>query len=200
MLTTENLSTKEALTGFVKIWQTDPKSGETTLLVDKQNKILKGGAKIIAQALGGNPSAKIWGMYIGYNNAESFEFKDAPSIDVDYSNTFSSFYDDPAAVPAGYFGYLREPLTFTPNYLSSEGYTDNTVLFSTMLTTATSAGGAAFGPPAISNIYEVALVAVPDVLNTTKDIVFSRTNFNPIQYNSSYNFTITWGVRILVPA
>jgi hypothetical protein len=29
--------------------------------------------------------------------------------------------------------------------------------------------------------------------------VFSRTSFNPIQYNSNYNFTITWGVRILLP-
>jgi len=187
MSNTETLSIPQTLTGFVKIHQVDPKSGESVLLVDKQNKILRGGAKIIAHALGGNLNSKIWGMYIGYNNSAG-EFN-KPAITVDYSNPFSGFVGD--------FGYLREPLTFTPNYLSSASYTENTVLFSTMITTASSAGGAIFSTD--SKIYEVALVAVEDVSNPSRDTVFSRTNFNPIQYNSSYNFTITWGVRILVP-
>jgi hypothetical protein len=186
MLTTENLSLQKSLAGFVKIWQTDPITNEATLLVDKQNMILKGGAKLIAHALGGRSEAKIWGMYIGYNNTESFDVT-APTVD--YANPFSEF-----SAP---FGYLREPLTFTPNYISSSGYDENTVLFSTMITSATKAGGAEFN--ADSRLYEVALVAVPDVSKVTTDTVFSRTTFNPIQYNSSYNFTITWGVRILLP-
>ena len=53
MLTTEILSVNKALTGFVKIWQVDPKSGESVLLVDKNNMILRNGAKLIAHALGG---------------------------------------------------------------------------------------------------------------------------------------------------
>lgn len=197
MAITEILSGDSSLAGFIKIWRTEPKTGESLLLVDKQNMILNGGAKIIAHALGGRSEAKIWGMYIGYNNAESFMLTDAPPIDVLYSYPFSDFTDDPAITPDGYFGYLREPLTFTPSYISTEGYEDNTVLFSTMITTATSVGGAAFGNA--SNIYEVALVSVPAIGDSTKDTVFSRTNFNPIQYNPTYNFTITWGVRILVP-
>jgi hypothetical protein len=192
MATTEILSASKTLTGFVKIWQSNPTTGESTLLVDKQNMILKGGAKIIAQCLGGKVDSKIWGMYIGYNNSVEFDpAESAPPIDIDYSHPFSDF------ASGGDFGYLREPLTFAPNYLSSEGYDSNTVLFSTMITTASSAGGAVFNTD--SQIYEVALVAVPDVTNTTKDVVFSRTNFNAIQYNSSYNFTITWGVRIILP-
>jgi hypothetical protein len=192
MVTTENLSASKALTGFVKIWQSNPDTGESVLLIDKQNMILKGGAKLIAQCLGGKTDSKIWGMYIGYNNSVDFDpAETAPPIDVDYSHPFSDFK------AGGDFGYLREPLTFAPNYLSSVGYDSNTVLFSTMITTATSAGGAVFNTA--SKIYEVALVAVPDVTNTTKDVVFSRTNFNAIQYNSSYNFTITWGVRIILP-
>jgi hypothetical protein len=152
--------------------------------------ILKGGAKIIAHALGGDMSSKIWGMYIGYNNDVNFDpVTDAPAIDVDYTNKFVNF-EEP-------FGYLREPLTFSPSSISSPQYEDNTVLFSTMITSASSAGGAAFGET--SQIYEVALVAVPSIDSPLADTVFSRTSFNPIQYNSNYNFTITWGVRLLLP-
>jgi hypothetical protein len=186
MANTEILSVSQTLTGFVKIWQVDPQTGASSLLVDKQNMILKGGAKLIAHALGGDSSAKIWGMYIGYNNDATFL---KPDIDVGYSNRFTNY-----AAP---FGYLREPLTFSPNFLSSAGYSENTVLFSTMITSANKAGGADFTEA--SKIYEVALVAAQDVNDVTKDTVFSRTNFNPVQYNSSYNFTITWGVRILLP-
>ena len=110
-------------------------------------------------------------------------------IDVDYSDKFVNY-----SAP---YGYLREPLTFTPNYQTTPGYDENIVLFSTMVTSATKAGGASFG--ASSRIYEVALVSAAAANDSTKDTVFSRTNFNPVQYNSSYNFTITWGVRILLP-
>ena len=160
------------------------------MLVDKKNLILKGGAKLIAHALGGDDTAKIWGMYIGYNNDPDFDLvTDAPAIDVDYTNRFINF-ESPS-------GFLREKLTFSPTYLSSAQYEDNTVLFSTMITSASTAGGAEFNTS--SQIYEVALISVTDPENATTDTVFSRTNFNPIQYNSNYNFTITWGVRILIP-
>lgn len=185
MATTETLNTEKSLYGFIKIWQTDAATGESSLIVDKPNLILKSGAKLIAHALAGDPAAKIWGMYIGYNNSASFT---PPGITVDYANPFSGFNAP--------FGYLREPLTFTPNYLSSPGYDENTVLFSTMVTTATKAGGADFTTD--SRIYEVALVAAKDAADPNRDTVFARTNFNAVQYNSSYNFTITWGVRILV--
>lgn len=187
MANTENLNISSALAGFVKVWKTDPLTGKSELLVDKKNLILKGGAKLIAHALGGDQYAKIWGMYIGYNNGTgSFTM---PGIDVEYANKFIN-YSSP-------YGYLREPLTFSPTYQTSLGYDENVVLFSTMVTTATKAGGADFGSS--SRIYEVALVSAVAADDLTKDTVFSRTNFNPIQYNSSYNFTITWGVRILLP-
>jgi hypothetical protein len=69
-----------------------------------------------------------------------------------------------------------------------------------MVTTAaraSSEGSADFNED--SRIFEVALVAAPDPENPTKDTVFSRTNFEKVKYDSTYNFTITWGVRILVP-
>jgi hypothetical protein len=191
MLTTENMNISNSLEGFIKIWQTDPKSGDIKLLVDKRNLILRGGAKIIASALGGNTDSKIWGMYIGYSNDPAFDLAtDAPAIDIDYTNRFINF-----EAP---LGFLREQLTFSPTYMSTPGYEDNTVFFSTMITSANSAGGAEFNTS--SQIYEVALISVADPVVAIHDTVFSRTNFNPVQYNSNYNFTITWGVRILVPS
>lgn len=192
MVNTEILKCSDFLSGFIKIHKTDPSTGETFLLVDKKNLILKGGAKIIAQALGGVANSNIWGMYIGYNNDPEFNInEDAPTIDEDYTNKFSDYSS------SNNFGYLREQLTFTPSFLSSSGYDSNTVLFSTMITSASSAGGIGFSED--SQIYEVALVAAREPLDPAKDIVFSRTNFNPIKYDSNYNFTITWGVRILIP-
>jgi hypothetical protein len=187
-MSSEILSANRALTGFIKIWKQNKQTGESSLVVDKNNTILKGGAKLIARALGGDPNAKIWGMYIGYNNSAG-QFA-VPGIDLEYSFPFTSFADP--------YGYLREPLTFKPTFLSSEGYDENTVLFSTMITTAQKAGGADF--TTLSKIYEVGLVAVADEQNSAMDTVFSRTNFSPIQYNDNYNFTITWGVRTILPA
>jgi hypothetical protein len=182
----ETLRGENALSGFIKIWKVDPNSGTSELLVEKNNLILKGGARIIARGLGGDPKSNIWGMYIGYNNSTSFA---PPAIDIDYTSPFSSY--------GGNFGYLREPLTFPPTFLSSSGYSDNTVLFSTMITSATTIQGAPFNTT--SNIFEVALVAAADPNISAGDTVFSRTNFNKIKYDPSFNFTITWGIRVLLP-
>lgn len=190
MPTTETLTADKALSGFVKIWKTDPTSGESSLVVDKPNLILKGATKIITQALTGDTSHAIWGMYIGYNNQAGFALASAPTIDSNYTTTFAARAD-------ANFGYLREPLSFTPNFSTSAGFSQqNTVLFSTMVTSAASVGGAVFNNS--SNIYEVALIAAPAASDKLKDVVFSRTNFSPVRYDNTYNFTITWGVRILV--
>jgi len=189
MATAETLVTKDFLKGFVKIYRHNILTKETELIVDKSNMILRGGAKIVAKTLAGDNSSKIWGMYIGFNNSLTFTKEDAPQITPSYGNPFSNF-ESP-------FGYLREPLTFPAAFSSSEGYDSNTVLFSTMITSATKVAGADF-QDGTSNIYEVALIAAPESSDLSKDTVFSRTNFNPILYDASYNFTITWGVRILI--
>jgi len=185
MSTIETLAVDNALAGFVKIWKVHPATGESSLVVDKPNLILRGGTKILAHVLAGDSTHKISGMYIGYNNTSSFT---KPNIDVEYSSTFSG-------QATGNFGYLKEPLTFDASYTSTTGgYSENTALFTTMITSSSSAGGQPFNTN--SYIYEVALIASPP----SGDIVFSRTNFNQIKYDNTYNFTITWGVRILLPS
>ncbi len=184
----EKNNLNKSISGFVKVWKSSPDTGESELIVDQPNLILYGGAGIMAHALGGDPNYKIWGMYIGYNNNANFT---RPVIDVDYSQPFNALSSEDG------FGYLREPLTFPATYLSDLSYEDNTALFSVMISSATAAGGAEF-ISGTSNIYEVGLVCAPDLSNSTRDIVFSRTGFNQVRYDSNFNFTITWGIKFLV--
>jgi hypothetical protein len=189
MTNTETLKITTPLSGFVKIWRTSPATGEQELLLEKQNLILKGAAKIVTSSLAGLPDSKIHGMYIGFNN--NLTGYTPKAIDTDYTNKFYNYSGD--------FGCLREKLTFPPTFISSPGYEafSNTVLFSTIVTTSSSIRGAEFNET--SQIHEVALFNAPNENDISQDIIFSRTNFNPIVYNSSYNFTITWGIRIIVP-
>lgn len=189
MTNTETLKITTPLSGFIKIWRTSHLTGEQELLLEKQNLILKGAAKIVTSSLAGIPDSKIHGMYIGFNNNQAGYTPKA--IDTDYTNKFYNYSGD--------FGCLREKLSFPATFLSSPGYEEyqNTVLFSTIITTSSSVRGAEFNET--SQIHEVALFSAPDENDIAKDLIFSRTNFNPIIYNSSYNFTITWGIRIIVP-
>jgi hypothetical protein len=189
MTNTETLRITTPLSGFIEIWRTSRTTGEKELLLEKQNLILKGAAKIVTSCLAGLPDSKIHGMYIGFNNNQAgFTPK---AIDTDYTNKFYNYSGD--------FGCLREKLTFPATFLASAGYENfqNTVLFSTIITTSSSVRGAAFNED--SQIHEVALFNAPNENDIAEDLIFSRTNFNPIVYNSSYNFTITWGIRIIVP-
>jgi hypothetical protein len=188
MAKAENSNLNKSISGFIKIWKSSPISGESELVVDQPNLILAGGSRLMSYALAGKDNAKIWGMYIGFNNSALGSFT-RPTIDVAYSQPFDSLSGD--------FGYLREPLTFTPYYSSDVGYVDNTVLYSTMITSASSVYGKPF-THSLSRIYEVALVGALDPNNSSKDIVFSRTGFNSILYDTNFNFTITWGIKFLV--
>jgi hypothetical protein len=190
MISTEKTNLNKAISGFVKIWKTSPITGESQLVIDQPNMILYGGARLMSYALSGRENAKIWGMYIGFNNNQNGVFT-RPVIDASYSQPFSGL-----STQSG-FGYLREPLTFTPTYLSDGIYIDNTVLFSVMVTASTSVNATPFLHD-VSRIYEVALVGASDPTNSSKDIVFSRTGFNPVKYDTNFNFTITWGIKFLV--
>jgi hypothetical protein len=187
---TENTNLNKTISGFIKVWKTSPITGETELVIDQPNMILYGGARLMSYAISGRENSKIWGMYIGFNNTPGGNFT-RPVIDPAYSQPFQSLD------PSDGFGYLREPLTFTPSYLSEGVYVDNTALFSVMITSASSVNPTPFLHD-VSRIYEVALVGALDPNNSVKDVVFSRTGFNPIKYDTNFNFTITWGIKFLV--
>jgi len=172
--------------GFVKIWKTDKITGKPELVVDQPNTVLYGGAQILSYALSGNNAASIYGMYIGYCNSVSFT---PPTVDLAYTSKFQNF-----VAP---FGSLREALSHTPTYLTTTNYTDNIPIFTVDITTASaSVAGAAF-VPGTSNIYEIGLVSALTPSSSAGDVIFSRTQFNPITYDSNFNLTISWGVQFL---
>jgi hypothetical protein len=178
-----------SMKGFVKIWKVNKTTGKSQLVVDKPNTILYGGAQILSYALAGNAAAPIWGMYIGYNNNVSFVY---PTVDLAYSASFLNF-----TTP---FGCLREPLSHTPSYLTSPSYTNNTPIFTVDISSASSSVAGAPFTPGVSNIYEIALLSAFNPTLSTGDIVFSRTQFNQITYDSNFNLTISWGVQFLATA
>jgi hypothetical protein len=174
------------LRGFVKIWKVHKVTGEKILVLDKDNTILNLGAGLLARLLSGASGSGISSFYIGFNNNDSFTY---PTIDVAYSQPFNQL-----SVAAG-FGYLRLPLSFPPSFLSDSGYINNTVIFSTIIASATSFYGNDF-TSGTSNLYELALVATP-TSNPNDDIPYARINFNQIEYDSSYALAISWGIKFL---
>lgn len=169
--------------GFVKVHKIHKKTGKKELVLEKNNLILIQGTQVLAAALGGLANSFVNTFYIGYNNNISFTY---PTIDIQYSQPFNGL-----SIADG-FGYLREPVSFNPNFLSDAGYVNNTVIFTVMISDATAFYGNAF-TTGVSQIYECALVVSNG--NPTQDLVFSRVNFNQLQYDNSYNLTISWGIK-----
>lgn len=188
--------TKLETHGFFQIWKTDIKTAKTELVVDKRNMILYQGADLLAFALAGVKNARISHMYVGYKTAADITGFVPPTIDKDYSNQFIDYNNTTGLED---LGYLRVPLAFTPSYLSTTNYENNTVLFTSVVSNNTVPfGGSDFndsGDIAPSHLFEVALVASLDPTSAAKDKIFSRANFSPITYDANYNLTITWGIQ-----
>lgn len=185
--------------GFVKIWRVDPNTGSKDLVVDKNNTILKDGATIFVQALAGAVNSKISHIYIGYNNTEGTFTP--PAIDKDYSIKFSNYGSGAHST----YGYLRLPLAYNPSFIGTPGYQNNVAVFTGIVSSSGNSHGAPFvsaedasSTNPASQIFEIALVAANENNNVSSDRVFSRANFVPLVYNSSYNLTVAWGIRALV--
>lgn len=184
--------------GFFKVWKVHKKTGQRELVVSKKNMILYQGADLLAFALAGVKNAKVSHMYVGYKTTADITGFVPPTIDKEYSNKFSD-YDD--AVGLEDLGYLRLPMAFTPSYLNTTDYENNTVVFTSVVSNNTSAfDGADFfdsGSGTPSHLFEVALVAALDPTSASEDKIFSRANFDPIVYDANYNLTISWGIQFL---
>jgi len=184
--------------GFFKVWKVHKKTGQRELVVDKKNMILYQGADLLAYALAGVKNAKISHMYVGYKTTADITGFVPPTIDKEYSNKFTD-YDNASGLED--LGYLRLPLAFTPSYLSTTDYENNTVVFTAVVSTNTSAfDGADFfdsGNATPSHLFEVALVAALSPSNATGDNIVARGNCEPIVYDSNYNLTIAWGIQFL---
>lgn len=184
--------------GFYKIWKVDKRTGNSELIVDKKNTILYQGADLLAKALAGVRYASISHMYVGYKTTNSIVGFTPPEIDKAYTNKFEDYNTVPAFTD---LGFLRLPLAFSPAYLSTTNYDNNTVVFTSVVTSSSSPATEACaefhdsGEADPSYLYEIALVASLDPTSMNSDLLFSRANFEPIVYDTNYNLTISWGIN-----
>lgn len=189
-----NLLATKPYFGFVKIWKSDPKTGESTLLVDKKNTILYGGADLLAQALAGQANTGISHMYLGYSNDVA-----VPASGYTIARNANAFS---TTTP---LGYLRTPLTFPATFMTDINYANNIVVFTVLINNAASfqvtSGSPATLTDGTSKFFEAALVASVDPTATVNshanDRIFARIAFERITYDASFNLTISWGVRFL---
>lgn len=172
--------------GSLKIWRQPIHGGKPELVLEKPNMVLYQGSDILANSLGGKTNSHVSHMYIGFHNGDTFT---APTISkTDNRDTFQSYTST--------FGYLRFPLSMDASYFTDVNYSQNNVVFTTTVVSAASEHGATFSAGS-SYIYEAALVNAQDPLDKTKDRIFSRANFSPIEFVSSYNLIISWAVKFV---
>lgn len=171
--------------GVIKIWQFDPATGESQLLKDTRNTILYTGADLLALALSGRANSGISHIYVGYNNNAAFDINDEPAV-TKSSTTFRSDGD---------YGYVRVPLTFPASFTTEANYSNNSTFFTIMLTNPPSAVGAAFGNT--SKIFTIGLAAALNPSGSNQDKMFSRAQFTPVTYDSTFGLTVTWGVKFI---
>jgi len=180
--------------GFLKIWRSNPITGESSLLVDKKNTILYPGSDLLADLLGGKTDRQISHLYLGYSNDDN-----DPANDYTINKTFS------ALATNGVKGYLRIPLTFPATFTkdTSNNYVNNIVVFTIQVNNAStfrvSTGAALDGT---CKFFEAALVAatapnatVDAASHQPTDKVFARVAFERITYDANFNLTISWGVK-----
>lgn len=188
-------SKPKTMTGFFKVWQTDPKTGISIPMVAKRNTIMNSGADVLARALAGYPNAKISHMYLAYTDSQDVPVGDPYVIDRSNSVFEIATGGDVST------GYLRVPLTFPATYTTSDSdeYSNNIVVFTVLINTATDYvyGGNLNGG---SKFFEAALVASFNPADTpashASDKVFARVTFDKFDYSATTNLTISWGVKI----
>ena len=167
-------------------------TGEIQVFVDKQNKIMYPSTEIVARGLSGLPNAAISHLYLAYNNDDAY-----PANGYTIAENNTAFQKDASS------GYLRIPITMPPT-ITPAGDGSYQLLTFTVLVSQPSAFKVT-GSPNLSNssdFFEAALVCQTDpngsVSNTTGDRVFSRVAFQRLAYDSTFNLTVSWAIKLSI--
>lgn len=178
--------------GHFRLSAFNPVTNERAVLVDKPNKIMYPSTEIVTRGLAGLPNAAISHLYLAYNNDDAY-----PANGYTISESDPSFRKDAAT------GYLRIPITMPAAITPANDGSYQLLTFSVLVSQPD-----AFkvtGSPNLSNssdFFEAALVCQTDpagsVSNTTGDRVFSRVAFQRLQYDSTFNLTVSWAIKLSI--
>ncbi len=178
--------------GYFRLTAYSPVTKESRILVNKRNKIMYPSTEIVARGLAGLPNSAISHLYLAYNNDDAYP---ANGYAISESNT--TFQKDGAS------GYLRIPITLPPS-ITPAGDNSYQMLTFTVLVSQPDAFKVT-GSPNLgvnSDFFEAALVSQTDpngsVSNTTGDRVFSRVAFQRLQYDSTFNLTVSWAIKLQI--
>jgi hypothetical protein len=178
--------------GHFRLSGRSAETGECRVFIDKPNKIMYPSTEIVARGLAGLPNAAVSHLYLAYNNDDAY-----PANGYTISEGTTAFQKDAAS------GYLRIPITLPPTITPAGNGSYQTVTFTVLISQPD-----AFkvtGSPNLSNssdFFEAALVCQTDpngsVSNTTGDRVFSRVAFQRLQYDSTFNLSISWAIKLSI--
>jgi len=182
--------------GFVRFLALDPKTGRVIREISRSNTILYGGADVMAKLLAGQPTYKIGGMYLEFQNlADPGDPITPPAFDRDGGR---AYYDGLSTSPDR--DYLRVPLIGEPGLTASgSAYDDNQATFFAMSEGLAGVHGKDFLPGSNSAVFGAALAAMPDPADQTQDVVFARVyaGIDKILKETGFEIGVSWAVRFL---
>ena len=185
------------LEGHLRISELNTKTNESRIVVDRKNTIMDGASNIIARALAGLPNSGISHLYLAYSNDSSVP-----------GNGYSINKADPVFVTgdaSNYHGCLRIPLSFAPAITDVTDEPGSKLMTFNIL--VNQPGGftildsdRATLTSGVSDFFEVGLVSQTNpagsTSNITGDLVLARLAFQKLTYNTAFNLTISWGIKL----
>jgi len=167
------------------------KDGVWTPVAEFSNNILYSGYDAMAKALGGDRDYVVNGMYVEFMNGSPSEPTISLTRDVSHYKSLTSPY-----------GYIRFKTLSDPVYSASDGgvYTSNRVTF-TGVTKGISSGGAGV-VDGTSQFFSVALAAIPDIEDDSKDVLVSAAAiksggvFAPMIKAANSQLAFRWTIKL----
>lgn len=201
---------KNGVRGHITLWQVDEKTGLKVPVGSQPNQIQYSWGFIAAKQIGYRPNPERYNYNISAVYIE-FENQVNPEEEIAVETPFGreqgiSYYN--ALVDSETRDFLRIPLIIEPTGSVSNGYeanlpTDqqmNKLTFFVQTVGTTGVHGKQFSHDAeggTSKVYAAALVAAPLYSDRTKDVIFARTVFQPLNQvtkEPSSQIGLTWEI------
>ena len=174
--------------GYVEVYSV--KDGVWTPVTSFKNTVLYSGYDILGKVLGGDTDYTVNGMYVQYRNGAPSE----PTIAKDRLPGYYTALVTPE-------GVCRVKTVADPAFTAtSTDYSYNKVSF-TAITDGSTLAGATI-QDGVSQFYSIALVAIPDLADQTKDVLFSAANiyassvFTPILKVANSQVGFKWDIKL----
>lgn len=177
--------------GFIELFYIV--DGEWNKISEFKNSTLYQGGDILARALAGDTDYIVNGMYLEYMNGSPGE----PTISLDRDYTYYTSLSSPN-------GFARVNTVSEPSYSATgSDYEGNKVTFTAVADASDSFGGASI-IDGTTQFFSMALVAMPDADDITKDKIYSAAAitrngvFAPISKIANAQFGLRWSTRFEV--